>query len=98
MLSVDNGFTRFMSKLEGRSTPEVKSKWSTRELFAVDVANGREYLESVIDGYTDDLMEAFAWRTTPQGGAYWDLRWNGEVPMNEQDYEFLEALYKAHYG
>lgn len=96
MLSVDNGFTRFMSKLEGKSAPEVKSKWSTRELLEVEPLNSG-YLIYVIEGHHTYLIDAFVWRTTPQGYDYWSSRYDGIDLMNEQDYLFLEALYKAHF-
>lgn len=95
MLSVDNGFTRFMSKLEGRSTPEVKSKWSTRELLEVEIL-GYGHLLYAIEGHHTHLIDAFVWRTAPQGHVYWASRNDGENLMNEDDYLFLKALFKAH--
>lgn len=95
MRTRDNGFNRFMCKLEGKPF-EIRDKWSIQELKSVDVEL-KTSLELVLSGRPSYLIDAFAWRTTPQGHDYWLSRYEERTPISDEDYLFLRKLLEVRF-
>lgn len=95
MRTRDNGFNRFMCKLEGRPF-ESWCKWSIQEFESVDV-ECKTSLELVLSRRPSYLIGAFAWRTTPQGHDYWLSRYEKRTPMSDEDYLFLRKLLEVRF-
>jgi len=89
-----NGFTKFITKLEGKPA-EPTCTWSTEELKEVEVLFIRS-LRRVCEGNSRNLIDAFVWRHTPQGHDYWSNIHIGHTRMSEDDREFCRALLEAH--
>lgn len=49
----------------------------------------RNFLET---GALSSINSGFVWSTSPQGWDYWRERHEGDVPLSEEDYAFIEAL------
>jgi len=89
-----NGFTKFITKLEGKPA-EPTCTWSTEELKEVEVLSVI-YLRRVCGGNVCPLIYAFVWGHTPQGRQHWVDIHVGNTRMSEDDREFCRALLEAH--
>ena len=99
MRQANNGFTRFMCKIEGKPVIPLKktsSRWTVGDLHSVEIIF-LKYLERVREGCPGgNLLQAFVWSSTPHGHVHWWARDSGIEEMSDDDYAFCEALYEVH--
>ena len=90
-------FKAFIHQIEGKK--DVSSgnyyQWDTEVLRNVQVFS-LDGLMLVCKGVRSSLLNAFNWRTTPQGGDYWVERHSGTQSLTEEDKQFLKELYDYH--
>ena len=87
------GYSSFIKKTEGKKdNPSDMYQWDTEVLRNVHVFSLDE-LMSVCKGVRSSLLNAFNWRTTPQGSDYWVERHSGTQLLTEEDKQFLKELY-----
>lgn len=88
------GYNSFIKKIEDKK--DVSSgnyyQWDTEVLRNVHVFSLVQ-LMSVCKGVRSSLLNAFDWRTTPQGSDYWLERHSGTQLLTEEDKQFLKELY-----
>jgi hypothetical protein len=48
-----------------------------------------EYIRDALNGVYSSLKDAFTWRYTPQGYPYWSTRSGGNVPLSNEDEQYL---------
>jgi|DEB0MinimDraft_6_1074348.scaffolds.fasta_scaffold03072_1 hypothetical protein len=90
------GYSSFIKKTEGKKdNPSGIYQWDTEVLRNVHVFSLDE-LMSVCKGVRSSLLDAFHWRTTPQGSDYWVERYSGTQPLTQEDKQFLKELYDYH--
>jgi len=89
-----NGFTKFMSRLDGKSG--VSRKVDTSHFFIPDSLNVSE-VRRVLDaiessGDTNNLSSCFAWRGSPQGFNYWCDIYDGRTVIDREGLNYLHWL------
>lgn len=53
------------------------------------------YILSVLSGDVHLLWDAFSWGDTPQGHVYWRDRAGRQVPLSDEDRDYLQRLYAS---
>ena len=92
MRQANNGFVKFMCKLDGKPVPKPKRKfrdWTLNDLCEV-LSVSIDDLEDAINGDREAIDSAFQWNSTPHGHYYWRSRWMGTERVSDRDYLFLE--------
>ena len=90
------GYSSFIKKTEGKKDNLIGMyQWDTEVLRNVQVFS-LDGLMLVCKGVRSSLLNAFNWRTTPQGGDYWVERHSGTQSLTEEDKQFLKELYDYH--
>ena len=84
-----NGFTSFMSKLEGTEQKESKEFYYNMDS-SFDIRPRK--LAYVLRGDWDRLWDAFTWRITPQGHDHWCDIAEGREEATEEDIEYIKWL------
>lgn len=89
-------FKAFIHQIEGKKDNLIGMyQWDTEVLRNVQVFSLDE-LMLVCKGVRSSLLNAFNWRTTPQGSDYWVERHSGTQLLTEEDKQFLKELYDYH--
>lgn len=86
------GFKSFVRRRDGKTLVPKASLSELSEVSGV-VLNS---LLKVLRGDNINLINAFTWSSTPQGGSYWNVRDLGRVPLSPEDYQWLQELYDYH--
>ena len=89
-----NGFTKFMSRLDGK--PELFSEVDTSRFTIPDSLNVSEVRRVLNDlessGDTGNLSSCFAWRNSPQGFDYWCDIFDGRTVIDREGLNYLHWL------
>jgi len=89
-----NGFTKFMSRLDGKSGVSRKVDTSDftipEDLSVPAVIRVLDDLES--RGDTCNLTSCFAWRSSPQGFDYWCDIYEGQTVIDREGLNYLYWL------
>ena len=64
--------------------------------FLADIGFNLLNTQSVLQGRTEDLEEAFIWSRTPQGFKYWKAVCHGEQPLTKADKKLLQSWVDAY--
>lgn len=94
MRQKSNGFTSFMSKLEGTEPKESKPEfyYNLDGMLSVRPRG----LADVLRGDWEDLWNAFTWRETPQGHDHWHSIAVGSQRASREDIEYIKWLMKEY--
>lgn len=88
-----NGFTKFMSKLDGKSgvSRKVDTPFFTPESLSISaVRRTLDDMEST--GDASQLSYCFRWSTSPQGFDYWDYIAHGLTVIDREGLDYLHWL------
>ena len=85
-----NNFVHFMRKLDGKPVPK-EFPWDEENLRRTDIL-GLSSLRLAAQGDFTRLIDAFDWRTTPQGHNYWCRKQEGREELSGEDFTFLREL------
>ena len=80
-------YAEFLEKIDAANKPRAKRSGVTLGVTGVDEC----WCFQVLEGDNAALIDAFNWSSTPQGSAYWDARYEGEI-LTEEDLDFISGL------
>lgn len=81
-------YQTFLDKVNTAYKPKPKSLDSSSGVVGISEENCLE----VLHGEHESLSDAFTWGSTPQGSDYWVDRYDGDVLLTQEDYEFIRGL------
>ena len=90
------GYSSFIKKTESKKdNPSGMYQWDEKDLRSVEVRSLSKVYTSIL--FPDiDLIDAFIWKTTPQGDVYWSKKYVREERLTKEDKQFLKALLDYH--